>query len=115
MATIYKMAPIYDYEPRFDSRKSFYGKAQEMERENGDKILFSYWTPILKITADDKLYLTSYYNYSDTTLRHAVDFVKNYKKDYHNLGHNRADFLRLNAEAVITNWDRLNNGDLINF
>jgi hypothetical protein len=36
------MEILHNYEPRFDGRKSFYGKAQELERENGDKILFSY-------------------------------------------------------------------------
>ena len=95
------MENLYNYEPRFDSRKSFYWKAQEIERENGDKILLSYGTPILKITAKDELFLTSYYNYSLTTLRHALDFVKNYKKDYTNGGKSIADFLRLNSCWIV--------------
>ena len=92
------MENIYNYEPRFDRRKSFYGKAQEIERENGDRILLSYWTPILKITADDKLYYTSDYKYSMTTLRHAKDFILNYKKNYLNSDrYTNAQFIEING------------------
>lgn len=95
------METLHNYEPRFDGRKSFYGKAQELERENGDKILFSYWRPILKIDKNDQLFLTWYYNRSQTTRRHALDFVLNYKKNYKRGGHNTADFLKLNSCGMI--------------
>ena len=90
-----------NYEPHTDARKSFYGKAQEVTRENGDRRLLSYGTPILKITADDELYLTSKYDYSKTTLRHACDFVEHYKKDLKQIGKNTAEFLRLNSSGFI--------------
>lgn len=95
------METIYNYEPRYDRRKSFYGKAQEIERANGDKILLSYWTPILKITADDKLYYTSYYDYSVTTLRHAKDFILNYKRNFLNSErYTNAQFIQINGELA---------------
>lgn len=109
------MEKLTNYEPHTDSRKSFYGKAQEMIRENGDRLLFSYGTPILKITADDKLYLTKYYKYSLTTLRHAVDFVKHYKKSFLNAkSYTMAEFLEINGN-IVENRDRLNNGELLGF
>lgn len=95
------METIYNYEPRYDKRASFYGKAQEIDRANGDKILLSYGTPILKITSDDKMYYTSDYKYSQTTLRHAKDFVLNYKANYLNADrYTNAQFIEINGQLV---------------
>jgi hypothetical protein len=65
---------VYKYElkPRYDSRKSFYRKA-EIREENGKKILRSYQTDVAyiengKATVKD--------TYSMTTLRHIKDFLK---------------------------------------
>jgi hypothetical protein len=67
-------APIYGLEPRYDSRKSFYGKAQVDTGDNGDKNkLYSYGTLVAEIK-DGKPVV--YGTYSQTTLRHIKDWLK---------------------------------------
>jgi hypothetical protein len=61
----------YNLEPRFDSRKSFYGKAVVIE-ENGARKLRSYNTIVAKIEAGEA---EIYGTYSPTTLRHIKDFL----------------------------------------
>jgi hypothetical protein len=58
--------------PRYDSRKSFYGKARVYE-ENGNKVLISYTTKVAEIK-DNKPIV--YGTYSSTTLRHIKEFLK---------------------------------------
>ena len=74
-----KEAPVYDLETRYDSRKSFYGKAKVDEREDGSKVLYSYGTPVVGIK-DGKATLLNrgYYGWSSssTTLRHVKDFLQ---------------------------------------
>lgn len=67
-------------EARFDSRKSFYNKATVTEDKNG-KYLTSYNTVVARIT--DKYngyaitpYAEVYGTYSQTTLRHIKEFLK---------------------------------------
>ena len=60
---------------RFDSRKSFYGKAQVAQDEN-DSILYSYNTQVAKVDKNGKLTLFPAWNYSQTTRRHVNEFVK---------------------------------------
>ena len=57
-----------------DGRKSFYGKAIVDVRENGDKVLYSYGTPIVRLTAKGKLEKI-WYGYSATTMRHINSFL----------------------------------------
>ena len=67
-------APIYGLEPRYDSRKSFYGKAQADTGDNGDKNkLYSYGTLVAEMK-DGKPVV--YGTYSATTLRHIKDWLK---------------------------------------
>lgn len=67
-------APIYGLEPQYDSRKSFYGKAQVNTGDNNDKNqLFSYDTLVGEIK-DGKPVI--YGTYSQTTLRHIKDWLK---------------------------------------
>ena len=72
--------PVYDMAPEYDSRKSFYGKAKVDERPDGTKILYSYGTPVCKITKDGKATLLrkGYLGWasSQTTLRHVKEFLK---------------------------------------
>lgn len=56
------------------TQKSFGGKAVVREYENGDKILFSYLTPVLKQTKDGKL-IRLWDGYSATTGRHVEAFA----------------------------------------
>jgi hypothetical protein len=61
----------YNLEPRFDSRKSFYGKAVVIE-EAGVKQLRSYNTIVAEIRdGEAEIFGT----YSPTTLRHIKDFL----------------------------------------
>lgn len=67
-------APVYGLEPRYDSRKSFYGKAQVDTGDNGDKNkLYSYGTLVAEMK-DGKPVV--YGTYSQTTLRHIKDWLK---------------------------------------
>lgn len=67
-------APVYGLEPRYDSRKSFYGKAQVDTGDKGDKNkLYSYGTLVAEIK-DGKPVV--YGTYSATTLRHIKDWLK---------------------------------------
>lgn len=66
------MAYETNIQPRFDSRKSFYGKARTYE-ENGNKVLISYSTKVAEIK-DGKPIV--YGTYSSTTLRHIKEFLK---------------------------------------
>jgi len=56
------------------TQKSFGGKAIVKEYENGDKILFSYLTPVLKQTKDGKL-IKLWEGYSATTGKHVESFA----------------------------------------
>lgn len=67
-------APIYGLEPRYDARRSFYGKAQVDTGDKGDKNkLYSYGTLVAEIK-DGKPVV--YGTYSQTTLRHIKDWLK---------------------------------------
>ena len=59
---------------RYDSRKSFYGKAHITEYPNGRKILTSYSTQVAEITADGKPII--YGIWSQTTTRHQKEFLR---------------------------------------
>lgn len=62
--------------PRFDSRNSFYGKANIKTSKDGGKLLISYSTPVVKITRGGEVELGPSWNYSPTTLRHVKEFLK---------------------------------------
>ncbi len=67
-------APVYGLEPRYDSRKSFYGKAQVDTGDKGDKNkLYSYGTLVAEIKNGKPVV---YGTYSATTLRHIKDWLK---------------------------------------
>ena len=59
--------------PRYDRRKSFYGKARIVEHENGDKDLISYTTTVASIK-NDILYVYGWF--SNTTARHINEFLQ---------------------------------------
>jgi hypothetical protein len=62
----------YDLEPRYDSRKSFYGKAR-VEKDKGKLTLFSYNTRVAEIENGKPIV---HGKYSSTTLRHIKEFLK---------------------------------------
>lgn len=69
---------LMELRPIYDSRKSFYGKAQiEIKKEKLE--LYSYSTLVAEIKRDDnkcKVFLDSNGSlYSPTTLRHIKDFL----------------------------------------
>jgi hypothetical protein len=64
--------PEHNLEPRYDGRASFYGKAQ-VRTEAGKEILTSYNTDVAYIK-DGKAVVNG--AYSDTTLRHIKEFLK---------------------------------------
>lgn len=64
----------YELDCRYDSRKSFYGKAHVTEYPNGRKVLTSYTTQVAEITEDGRAIV--YGKYSPTTTRHQKEFLK---------------------------------------
>lgn len=64
--------PEHDLNPQYDARASFYGKAQ-VRNEDGKTILRSYSTDVAYIK-DGKPVVNG--TYSDTTLRHIKEFLK---------------------------------------
>lgn len=74
------MTYLYDLEPRYDSRKSFYGKAKVYKDDKGHLLLMSYSTIVAEITdgiATEDGRSTVKVNgwYSTTTARHINDFL----------------------------------------
>ena len=70
---------MYELKPICDTRKSFYKKAMvKREDLNGTKTLYSYGTKVAKITyTEDYIRVIKIYGfYSNTTLRHIKEFIK---------------------------------------
>lgn len=66
---------VYDLDPRYDSCKSFYGKAKVLYHKNGDMELQSYDTIVSRYTkADNKLVHLG--KWGRTTTRHQKEFTK---------------------------------------
>jgi len=68
----YSVEKSWILQPRYDSRASFYGKAK-IRQENGKLILQSYYTDVAKIENGKPVV---YGTYSQTTLRHIKEFLK---------------------------------------
>lgn len=73
----------YELQARFDSRKSFYGKAHVTEYPDGRKVLTSYTTKVAEITADGRAIV--YGKWSNTTTRHQKEFLRQHGFDADNL------------------------------
>lgn len=58
-----------------DGRKSFYGKAVVIVKDNGEKVLLSYNTEICKITSGGE-FVRLWDSYSATTMRHVNSFLQ---------------------------------------
>lgn len=71
---------VYDLATNYDSRASFYGKARVQENDTGRLILISYTTDVACIK-DGVAHVHG--TYSQTTLRHIKEFLKqnNFKAD----------------------------------
>ena len=67
---------IYELSARFDSRKSFYGKAHVIELDNGNIQLKSYDTIVGEII--DGKYYQIWEGKSQTTTRHINEFKKQF-------------------------------------
>ena len=75
---------IYELDCRYDTRKSFYGKAQVEENETDvfgekelDKRLFSYGTIVGRVyQLGNKITYYYFGKYSQTTTRHQKEFFK---------------------------------------
>ena len=65
---------MYELQPN-DSRKSFYGKARVIEKDNGEKVLQSYNTEVCKITSGGE-FVRLWSGYSVTTMRHINSFLR---------------------------------------
>lgn len=68
---------IFDLDCRFDSRKSFYGKARVVDYENGKKELYSYNT-LVSVCNDGKVEHLG--KWSLTTSRHQREFERQFAR-----------------------------------
>lgn len=66
---------IYELPNIGDRRKSFYGKAKVIEKDNGEKVLQSYDTEVCKITSSGE-FVRMWDGYSSTTMRHINSFLR---------------------------------------
>lgn len=57
-----------------DGRKSFYGKAVVIVKDNGEKVLLSHNTEVCKITSGGE-FVRMWSGYSVTTMRHVNSFL----------------------------------------
>ena len=74
---------LYNLEPQYDSRKSFYGKAKVYKDDKGHLFLMSYSTIVAEITdgiatEDGRPSVKVNGWYSMTTARHINDFLYQY-------------------------------------
>lgn len=58
----------------YDRAKSFYGKANVIEKDNGEKVLQSYNTEVCKIGSNGE-FVRLWDGYSVTTMRHVNSFL----------------------------------------
>lgn len=68
---------IYELVPRFDARKSFYGKAHIVDHENGTFELQSYNTIVSRCVNGKVEELGKF---SNTTTRHQKEFRRQFEK-----------------------------------
>ena len=73
-----KAERIFELSPQYDSRKSFYGKAKVLQKENGDLVLHSYDTPVATIR-NGKRVPEEEYKASQTTNRHIKEFYRQFE------------------------------------
>lgn len=71
---------LYDLQPQYDGRKSFYGKAKVYKDDKGHLFLMSYSTIVAEITdgiatEDGRPTVKVNGYYSQTTARHINDFL----------------------------------------
>ena len=74
------VSEVEELDARFDSRKSFYGKAHTMRMTDGALALQSYDTTVAVIR-DGKLKVRG--KYSQTTSRHVREFARQYMDSFH--------------------------------
>ena len=84
-------SPMYDMSPNYDSRQSFYGKAR-VDDNGSEKTLYSYNTPVAKIS-NGQVELLPKWDWSQTTLRHVKEFLKQNGFEATSLSQIRRDYL----------------------
>lgn len=101
-----KEAPIYGLRPEYDTRKSFGGKANVEIDGYGTETLYSYDTPVARYTKDGTVELLPKWDYSQTTLRHVKEFLRQHGLKADSLAQIRKDYLKENFERVDIETDR---------
>ena len=71
-----KQQNLYELQPRFDTRQSFYRKAYVEEISEKEKILYSYCVPVAMVEDGKLLINDNEWRYSNTTLRHIKEFAR---------------------------------------
>lgn len=84
-------SPVYDMSPQYDARQSFYGKARVDDNGN-EKTLYSYNTPVVRIVGG-QVELLPKWDWSQTTLRHVKEFLKQNGFEASSLAQMKRDYL----------------------
>ena len=74
-----KKINAFDLNARYDARKSFYGKAQVVEYDDGTLELYSYGTLVARVK-NGKIDERADYPASQTTRRHIREFYRQFAK-----------------------------------
>ncbi len=85
-------SPVRDLNPKYDSRKSFYNKAS-IDEQDGVYTLYSYGTKVAEIRAN-KVTLFPAWDYSQTTLRHVKEFLKQFGFEASSISQMRKDYIQ---------------------
>lgn len=102
-----KAERIFELSPQYDSRKSFYGKAKVLQKENGDLVLHSYDTPVATIR-NGKRVPEEEYRASQTTNRHIKEFYRQFEDASTDIGsqeitastHSPSDLAKFIKESI---------------
>lgn len=102
-----KAERIFELSPQYDSRKSFYGKAKVVQKENGDYVLYSYNTPVATVR-NGKRVPEEEYKASQTTNRHIKEFYRQFEDASTDIGsqnimastHSASDLAKFIEESI---------------
>lgn len=72
-----KVSQLKELVPRYANQQSFYGKALVAD-QNGTKVLYSYMTPVAKVSHSEQVITSDRNLLSNTTMRHIHEFINQY-------------------------------------
>ena len=84
---------FYELDCRYDARQSFYGKAKVVV-DKGCTTLYSYDTKVAQINRKGELKLLPCWDYSQTTMRHVKEFMRQNGFNVDTVAQIRKDYIK---------------------